>query len=167
MDTSVPLLTFWKVSMYHGIPLMHGCSVISTLCDPMGCRPPGSHQIPFLEFSKKDYWSRLPFPSPRDLLNPGIKLLSLAFPALGGGVFLLVEPPGNSVTLSWCDSFEISSRFSRSFQYLLGFTNTNVQNVHFLLSISNIPLICGFWKHELKTGMTGVQRRYPKTVTML
>ena len=35
-------------------------------------------------FSRQEYWSGLPFTSPEDLLNPGIKLAS---PALGGGFF--------------------------------------------------------------------------------
>ena len=41
-----------------------------TLCDPMDCSPPGSsvRGIP-----RQEYWSRLPFPSPEDLPNPGIK----------------------------------------------------------------------------------------------
>ena len=39
-----------------------------------------AHQIPlYLEFSRQEYWTRLPFPSPRALLNPGIKS---TFPAL-------------------------------------------------------------------------------------
>ena len=37
-----------------------------------------------MEFPWQQYWSGLPFPSPEDLLNPGIKLL---FPALAGGFF--------------------------------------------------------------------------------
>ena len=33
-----------------------------------------AHQAPlFLEFSRQVYWSGLPFPSPRDLPDPGIK----------------------------------------------------------------------------------------------
>ena len=35
-------------------------------------------------FPKQEYWSELPFPSPRDLPHPGIKLTS---PTLAGGVF--------------------------------------------------------------------------------
>ena len=35
-------------------------------------------------FSKQEYWSGLPFPSPGDFLNPGIKPAS---PALAGGFF--------------------------------------------------------------------------------
>ena len=38
-------------------------------------------------FSRQEYWSGLPFPSPGDPPNPGIKPTSLAFPALAGGFF--------------------------------------------------------------------------------
>ena len=41
---------------------------------------PAAHQAPlFMAFSRQAYWSRLPFPSPGDLPNPGIKP---GFPAL-------------------------------------------------------------------------------------
>ena len=39
-----------------------------TLCDPMD----GKASLP-VEFSREEYWSGLPFPSPGDLPNPGIK----------------------------------------------------------------------------------------------
>ena len=32
----------------------------------------------FMEFSRQEYWNGLPFPSPGDLPNPGIKPWSLA-----------------------------------------------------------------------------------------
>ena len=35
-----------------------------------------------MEFSRKEYWSGLPFPSPGDLPNPGIKPAPLVSPAL-------------------------------------------------------------------------------------
>ena len=38
-------------------------------------------------FSRQDYWSGLPCPPPGDLLNPGIKPLSLTSPALAGMFF--------------------------------------------------------------------------------
>ena len=38
-------------------------------------------------FSRQEYWSGLPFPSPRDLQYPGIELGSLATPAFTGGFF--------------------------------------------------------------------------------
>ena len=41
-------------------------------------------------FSRQEYWSGLPFPSPGDLPNPGTEPAS---PALAGG-FLTTESPG-------------------------------------------------------------------------
>ena len=41
-------------------------------------------------FSRREYWSGLPFPSPGDLANPGIEP---GFPALKADS-LLCEPPG-------------------------------------------------------------------------
>ena len=50
-----------------------------------------AHQAPLsVGFFRQEYWSGLPFPSPRDLLHPGIKSMS---PALEGG-FFTVEPSG-------------------------------------------------------------------------
>ena len=48
-----------------------------------------------MEFSRQEYWSRLPFPSPGDLPDPEIKPVS---PALGGR-FFTTEPPGKPVTV--------------------------------------------------------------------
>ena len=41
-----------------------------TLCGPMDCT---CQAPPSMGFSRQDYWSGLPFPSPGDLPNPGIK----------------------------------------------------------------------------------------------
>ena len=38
-------------------------------------------------FSRQEYWSGLPFPTPGDLPNPGIEPMSLASPTLAGGFF--------------------------------------------------------------------------------
>ena len=61
-----------------------------TLCDPRGCNLLGSSS---LEFSRQEYWSGLPFPSPGYLPDPRIKPGSLALQADS----LLSEPPGNQV----------------------------------------------------------------------
>ena len=45
-------------------------------------------------FSKKEYWSGLPFPPPGDLPDPGIKSKSPPPPILAGE-FFTSEPPGN------------------------------------------------------------------------
>ena len=38
-------------------------------------------------FSRQEYWSGLPFPSPGDLPDPGIKPTALMSVSLAGGVF--------------------------------------------------------------------------------
>ena len=40
-----------------------------------------------MEFPGQEYWSGLPLPISGDLLDPGIKLVSLVSPALAGGFF--------------------------------------------------------------------------------
>ena len=40
-----------------------------------------------MEFSRQEYWSRLPCPPPGDLPNPGIEPTALMSPALSGGFF--------------------------------------------------------------------------------
>ena len=42
-----------------------------------------------MEFSKQEYWSGLPFPSPGDLPDPGIKPASVEL----AGRFFTIEPP--------------------------------------------------------------------------
>ena len=43
---------------------------------------PWTHQAPLsMGFSRQEYWNGLPFPSPRDLPNPGIKPRSLTLQA--------------------------------------------------------------------------------------
>ena len=59
-----------------------------TLWDPIDCSPPGS-----MEFSRQEYWSRYPLPSPGDLPNPGVEP---RYPALQADSFLS-EPSRKSV----------------------------------------------------------------------
>ena len=81
-----------------------------------------AHQAPLsMVFPKQKYWSGLPFPTPGDHLNPGIKPVSLASPAFAGG-FFTTEPPGKpSVACSvlnkyllnkwlWSGSVAVSSK---------------------------------------------------------
>ena len=54
-------------------------TVCPTLCNPMGCiacRAPLS-----VEFSRQEYWSGLPFPSPGGFPDPGIEARSPALQA--------------------------------------------------------------------------------------
>ena len=44
---------------------------------------------PSVGFSRQEYWSGVPFTSPGDLLDPGIKPASLKSPALAGRFFII------------------------------------------------------------------------------
>ena len=47
-----------------------------------------AHQAPLsMGFSRQEYWSGLPFPSPGDRPNPEVKSMSLTSPALAAGFF--------------------------------------------------------------------------------
>ena len=51
------------------------------------------HQAPLsMGFSRQDYWSGLPFPTPGSISDPGIKPTSLASPALVAGGFTTAPP---------------------------------------------------------------------------
>ena len=63
------------------------CSVVSNSVTPWTV----AHQAPLsMEFSRQEYWSGLPCPSPEDLPDPGIEHRSPALQADS----LLSEPPG-------------------------------------------------------------------------
>ena len=52
-----------------------------------------AHQAPLsMGFSRQEYWSGLPFPSPGDLPDPGMEPVSLMSPTLAGSLPLV--PPG-------------------------------------------------------------------------
>ena len=80
-----------KFSIIKSIYLNYPCTGASkslqsclTLCDPWTV----AHQAPpSMGFSRQEYWSVLPFPSPGDLPNPGIKPASPTSLALAGRFF--------------------------------------------------------------------------------
>ena len=62
----------------------------SWLCVLSHLQPPWTvaRQVPVsMEFSRQEYWSELPFPTPGDLPNLGIKPTSLSSPVLAGWFF--------------------------------------------------------------------------------
>ena len=59
---------------------------------------------PSMGFSRQEYWSGLPFPSPRDLPNPGIQPRSPEFQADA----LTSEPPGKPGSWEECDKYSKS-----------------------------------------------------------
>ena len=68
---------------------VNSLSCVRLFCNPMDYSFPGSS---CQGFPMQEYWSELPFPSPVDLPDPGIKPASLA---LAGG-FFTTEPPEKS-----------------------------------------------------------------------
>ena len=57
-------------------------------------------------FARQEYWSGLPFPSPGDLPDPGIELMS---PILAGG-FFTTEPPGKPLDITLNGKKKITKR---------------------------------------------------------
>ena len=64
-----------------------------TLCDPMDCRP---QALLSMGFSRQEYWSGLPFPSPGDLPDPGVETAFPEAPALQEDFFFLLSHQGSS-----------------------------------------------------------------------
>ncbi|KAB0349667.1 hypothetical protein FD755_015209 [Muntiacus reevesi] len=106
------------------------CSVARScpsLCRPMDCTPSGSLSM---GFSRQKYWSGLPFPSPGDLPDPGIKPVS---PALAGR-FFTTEPPRKPITPDLNKLNRIESEFVLEFI---------------------LPILTNSGKCQCKVGVTG------------
>ena len=71
------------------------CGCVQSLSHVQLFPSPGTvaRQAPLsMGFSRQEYWSGLPFSPPGDLLDLGIKPMSLASPELSGGFLLLHRP---------------------------------------------------------------------------
>ena len=66
--------------------------LVAKSCQTLGTLWTVACQVPLsMEFPRQEYWSGLPFPSPGDLPNPEIELLSLKSPELAGRFFSCTE----------------------------------------------------------------------------
>ena len=84
------LIFFFNLEKHYTIMLCHAKSLQS------------AHQAPLSRtFSRQEYWSGLPFPSPGCLSHPGTEPSSLKSPALADG-FLPLEPPAGAKLLQSC-----------------------------------------------------------------
>ena len=92
--------------------MLHECEKVNVLvtqlclthCDPMNYRG----QVPLsMEFSRQEYWSGQPFPSPGDLPNPGIESGSPALQADS----LLSEPPEKSLFTPSTPNWNLTKEF--------------------------------------------------------
>ena len=74
---------------WYKLPACLVTSVVSDSCDAWTV----AHQAPLsMGYPRQEYWSGLPFPSPGDLLYPGVFCLS----CLAGG-FFSTAPPGKPI----------------------------------------------------------------------
>ena len=75
----------WHAEATRGKQRWFSHSVVSNSCDPMDCSLP-------MGFSRQEYWSGLPFPSPGDLPSPGLQPRSPALQADSLPTGLLGKP---------------------------------------------------------------------------
>ena len=107
-----------------------------------------------MEFPRREYWSRLPFPSPGDLPNPGIELESLESPALAG-TFFNTMPPGIVLTLkiSWKEPGDLQGFMDQAVKtsalgYIPRSRFSGSQGMHALTLLDNAKLIFSKALHQ-------------------
>ena len=98
---------FWPL---YSVPLTWVCVCICVLSHVQlfETRWTVAHQAPLcMECSTQEYWSGLPFPTPRDLPDPGIKAKSLESPVLATHTTVTLGQPcsGANTTLQYCLNF--------------------------------------------------------------
>ena len=72
-----------------------------------------------MEFSRQEFWSRLPFPAPGDLPDPGIEPASLVSPALAARFFTTVPPGKSQINYTSIKKIEKKGRVKYTYIYIL------------------------------------------------
>ena len=116
------------------------------LCNPWTV----AHQAPvFMEFSRQEYWSGLPFPSPGGLPDPRIELSSPASPS-SAGRFFTTEPPCSSCSVTshvqlfatpWIAAHQTSFSFTISWSLL------KLMSIEFVMPSNHLILCHRFSSH--------------------
>ena len=96
--------------LYSSFPLailhtyVHACSAMSESAIPWTV----AHRVPLsMGFSRRAYWSRLPFPTPGDLPDPGVESESLMSAVLAGN-FLTTAPPWKPMVVYVCHCYALN-----------------------------------------------------------
>ena len=111
--------------------------VLSRSVMPDSLQRYGDHQAPLsIGFPRQEYWSGLPFPSPGDLPNPGIKPDP---PALAGRFYTV--PPGNLNVKK--------KKIEISFNSLASKPYSNYCLDHYFDKLSALLLNATRWQHYL------------------
>ena len=83
---------------------VHACSAMSDSVIPWTV----AHQVPLSKrFCRREYWSRLPFPTQGDLPDPGIESECLASAALAGR-FFTTAPPQRPMVVYICHCYALN-----------------------------------------------------------
>ena len=108
-----------------------------------------AHQPPLsIGFSRQEYWSELPFPSPGDLPKLGVELASPVSPALAGG-FFTTEQTGKPQKWSMVESKSLWKFPSCDFGNIysqIAFReekfNTWIKTTHYILHVHACACVC-------------------------
>ena len=103
-----------------------------TLCDSTHWQAPLS-----MGFSRQEYWSGLPCPSPRDLPNTGIKPVSLMSSALAGRLFIT-----NATYVTISNKLVLGRINHMALKY---FTRNRLFSGHFVLTIYALLVYIAVW----------------------
>ena len=134
------------------------------LCDPMDCSPPGSS---VMEISRKEYWSGLPFPSPWDLPNPGIKPRSPALQVDSCSLLQVAELPGKPRDITLNRKYHLLC-MSFLFIHLKSTDNHKQSNLSSERQGSHVLLTKGInWKSRTAKGLRGPTLTPKHTTTAL
>ena len=83
------------IDVFYSVAIAQSLSYVRLFVTPWTA----AYQAPLsMGFPRQEYWNRLPFPSPEDLPDPGIKPTHFVSPALAGRFFPM-EPPGEPNSL--------------------------------------------------------------------
>ena len=114
-----------------------------------------AHQAPLsMGFPRQGYWSGIPFPSPGDLPDPGIKLASLMSPALAGGFFITsAMEPRDQPLLNSCPGFPsavfLTSNSVDEFCLFSYFMLVKSYRVSVLLILASFIQLCVYRIHPI------------------
>ena len=71
-------------------------------------------------FPNQEYWSRLPFPSPRDLTDPGIESVAPVAPALTPSFFTIEQPEKPMCTMGYYSAIKKGMKYCHAQQHVPG-----------------------------------------------
>ena len=78
-----------------------------------------------MEFSRQEYWSGLPFPSPKDLPHPGVEPATLMSPVLADGLFTTASP-GKIIQMLIIGAFRLGKKKKQLLKEILAINRNTI-----------------------------------------